>query len=102
MNEQELAQEIRDYIKSLYNADYIGYLEVEKLNPGYKMSIGIPSYMFPTVLAGDFETDEEFLDYIFEDLRTRNYLRQDYYKVIRLDKEGIVPTPSTIPNYEHI
>lgn len=83
MDELELAQAIRDYIMSLYNADYVGYLVVNKLNPGYKLTIGIPSYMFPTTIAGDFETDEAFLDYVFEDLRQRNYMRIDFYKVVR-------------------
>lgn len=83
MDELELAQAIRDYIRSLYNADYVGYLVVDKLNPGYKVTIGIPSYMHPTSIAGDFETDEAFLDYVFEDLRQRNYMRIDFYKVVR-------------------
>lgn len=83
MDELELAQAIRDYIRSLYNADYVGYLVVEKLNPGYKVTIGIPSYMHPTSIAGDWATDEEFLNFVFEDLRIRNYMRVDFYKVVR-------------------
>jgi len=102
MNEQELTQAIHDYIKTLYNADYNGYLKVEKTDTEYKFIIGIPSYMFPTVTAGEFNSDEEFLDYIFEDLRIRNYMKQDYYKVIRLDEEGIIPTPLRSPSYQHI
>lgn len=83
MTERELEQQIRDYIVTLYNANFTGYLVVEKLNPGYKMSIGIPSYMFPTVVSCDCETDEDFLNYIYEDFRIRNYMRVYFYKVIR-------------------
>jgi hypothetical protein len=83
MQEQELIQTIREYIKTWYKADYIGLLTVEKLNPGYKFSIGIPSYMTPTTLNIDCETDEEFLDFIYAELRSRNYMRLDIYKVIR-------------------
>jgi len=83
MTEIELAQAIRDYITTLYKACYIGWLQVEKLYPGYKMSIGIPSYMFPTTVAGDWETDEDFLNYIYEDLRIRNYMRVWFYQVHR-------------------
>jgi len=93
MTELELAQAILDYIKTTYNAIYIGYLKVEKLNPGYKMSIGLPSYMYPTTIACDLGTDEQFLNFIFEELRTRNYIRQDYYKVVRLRDGEDVPTP---------
>jgi len=75
MQEQELVQKIHDFIKETYKAEYIGYLNVEKLNPGYKFSIGIPSYMSPTVLINYCETDEEFLDYIYSELKSRNYMR---------------------------
>lgn len=86
MQEQELEQLIHDYIKSWYKAEYKGLLQVEKLNPGYKFTIGIPSYMSPTSLAIDCETDEEFLEYIFSELRKRNYIRKDVYKVNRTFK----------------
>jgi len=83
MDELELAQQIRDYIKSWYNAEYQGLLRVEKLNPGYKFSIGLPCYMMPTTLATDCATDEEFLDYVYSELRSRNYMRLEIYKVVR-------------------
>jgi len=83
MTEIELEQAILDYITTLYKACFIGWLKVEKLNPGYKMSIGIPSYMFPTTVAGDWETDEDFLNFVYEDLRIRNYMRVWFYKVHR-------------------
>lgn len=83
MQEQELAQAIRDYIKTWYKADYIGLIRVEKLNPGYKCILGIPSYMVQTSFAIDCETDQEFLDYVYAELRARNYIRQEVYKVLR-------------------
>ena len=98
MNELELEQAILDYIKINYKAEYTGFLKVEKFpstytefignpsnnpGPGYRMSIGIPNYMFPTTIACDFETDEEFLNYVYEEFRTRNYMRVYFYKVVR-------------------
>ena len=83
MEEVELEQMIRDYIKTWYNAEYIGLIRVEKLNPGYKCILGIPSYMVQTSFAIDCETDEEFLNYVYTELRVRNYIRQDVYKVLR-------------------
>jgi hypothetical protein len=85
MTEQELEQKIHDYIKSWYKAEYIGKLTVEKSNEIYKFSIAIPSYMTLTSIAGDFNSDQEFLDFIYEELRKRNYMRVDYYKVIRTE-----------------
>lgn len=109
MTEIELAQAIRDYITTLYKACYIGWLQVEKLYPGYKMSIGIPSYMFPTTIAGDWETDESFLNDIYEELRIRNYMRVYFYEVHRTtrneedgrsnEQPAIPQKPTCAPKY---
>lgn len=99
MTELELEQTILDFIRINYGAVFTGYLKVEKFpstfagsnsnpsdnpGPGYRLNIGIPSYMFPTTIACDFDTDQEFLDYIYEEFRTRNYMRVYFYKVVRL------------------
>lgn len=109
MTEIELTQAIRDYIKTLYKAHYTGWLKVEKLNPGYKVSIGIPSYMFPTTIAGDWATEEEFLNFVYEDLRIRNYMRVYFYQVYRMTRSEeeaymnkqprILPSPTYDPKY---
>ena len=39
--------------------------------------------MMPTTINCDYETDEEFLDFIYYELRIRNYIRLDIYKVLR-------------------
>lgn len=83
MQEQELVQKIRDYILNLYKAEYTGLLTVIKTGNEYKFKIGIPSYMAPTSIIGNFETDEEFLDYVYEELRTRNYMRLYIYRVTK-------------------
>lgn len=100
MTETELEQAIRDYIVTLYKACYIGWLKVEKFNPGYRLSLGIPSYMFPTTVAGDWATDADFLNYVYEDLRVRNYMRVYFYKVYRTtgsSDENAPNTPVAIP-----
>ena len=66
-----------------YQAKYTGYIKVEHLNPGYKLSLGIPSYMTQTSIATDIDDETEFLNFIEKELKSRNYLRQDYYKVTR-------------------
>jgi hypothetical protein len=39
--------------------------------------------MVQTSFAIDCETDEEFLNYVYTELRVRNYVRQEVYKVYR-------------------
>ena len=83
MQQLELINLIRDYIKNWYNAEYTGYLNVDKINGTYIFSIGIPSYMIPTTISIDCDTDEEFLNFIYAELRSRNYIRLEIYKVLR-------------------
>ena len=83
MEELELEQKIHDYITETYKAEYKGLLKVHKNNLGYSLILGIPSYMVQTSFAIDCETDDEFLKYVYEELRVRNYVRQEVYRVLR-------------------
>jgi len=93
MQRPELVQKILDYMRDLYKADYIGYISVEQLDEvdpvtqqnqrKYKFKIGVPSYMVPTSSTIEADNDYDFLAYIYEDLRTRNFMKIDKYKVIR-------------------
>lgn len=83
MQRLDLIQKILDYLKNLYKAKYKGFIDVNQNTQEYIFTIGIPSYMSPTHISGEFESDEEFLKFIYEELRIRNYMRIDYYKVIR-------------------
>ena len=83
MSELELEEKIHDYIMKLYNAKYEGLLKVKKGNLEYSLIIGIPSYMIQTSFAINCETEEEFIEYVYSELRSRNYIRQEFYKVTR-------------------
>ena len=86
MQEKELAEKIREYIRTWYKAEFTGLLEVHKLNPGYRCVLGIPSYMSHTYLSIDTEDENEFLEYVYLELRKRNYIRKDTYVVKRIDE----------------
>ena len=83
MRRQDLEQMIHELIRTEYNATYIGRLEVEQTDSEYRLTIGLPSYMAPTTMAINCETDKEFIDFITSELKTRNYMRLDIYKVTR-------------------
>lgn len=85
MEEHELEQLILDYIRTIYNADYVGYIKVIKADGVYTLKLGIPSYMAHTHIAGEFTNDNDFLDYIYKELRERNYVKVYFYKVNRTD-----------------
>lgn len=83
MENTELAQAILDYIAILYSATYEGYIRVLVEDDLYTLELGIPSYLCKSTISGQFDTDEDFLDYIYEELRIRNYVRIYFYKTIR-------------------
>ena len=87
MQRPELVKKILDYIKILYKADYVGLLEVDQLEDEYTCTIGIPSYMSPTTISTQAADDESFLEFLFEELRVRNYVRTEIYKVIRTNEK---------------
>jgi len=73
-------------MKTWYNAEYTGLIEVHKLDPGYKCVLGIPSYMAQTILTIDTDDENEFLEYIYLEIRKRNYIRKEVYKVVRMEE----------------
>ncbi len=83
MQRPELVQQILDYMRETYKAEYIGRIEVNQIDTEYMFLIGVPSYMLPTTIYYSCNSDEEFLDFIYEELRTRNYMKIDKYQVIR-------------------
>lgn len=83
MTELELQTKILDFFKTHYNACYIGYLEVIRNDTFYTFKIGIPSYMYPTVIQGDFNNDDDFLEFIYDEMKIRNYMRIYFYKTQR-------------------
>lgn len=87
MERPELVKMILDYIKSLYKAEYKGSINVTQNGTTYRLNVGLPSYMNPTSIAYDANSDEEFMDFIKEELRTRNYMRVYFYQVNRLTEE---------------
>lgn len=87
MERPELVQTILDYIKNLYKAEYKGSINVTQDGTTYRLNIGLPSYMNPSSIVYDANSDEEFLDFIKEELRVRNYMRVYFYQVNRLKEE---------------
>ena len=83
MRRQDLEELILDYIKNLYSAEYVGELSVYKIGEMYTFSIAIPEKLIPTTISCNCETDEDFLTFIYEEIRTRNYMRVYFYEVRR-------------------
>lgn len=85
MQTEELESKIRDYIANVYKATYNKRLEVVYKNGIYTLILGVPDDVIPTSISIQTEDPQEFLDYIYEELRIRNYMRIYFYQVRRKD-----------------
>ena len=80
----ELKQVILDYVKELYNKEYIGQLDIEALKPnGYKVSFNFAKANNPLVIISDLP-DKEFLPFIKKELRNRKLHGTEYYKITKI------------------
>ena len=82
---EELIHKIRDYIRNIYKAEYKNRLEVKFENGIYTLLLGVPNDLIPTTISLQTNDPQEFLDFIYEELRTRNYMRTYFYQVRRKD-----------------
>lgn len=82
---EELVHKIRDYIRNIYKAEYKNRLEVKFENGIYTLLLGVPNDLIPTTISLQTNDPQEFLDFIYEELRTRNYMRTYFYQVRRKD-----------------
>lgn len=86
---KELEEKIHDYIKNLYKKEFIGLLQVKKINDIYELTLGIPVEDIPTKISLQTDSEEEFLEYVCDELKKRNYIRTQYFTVKRRPDNGI-------------
>ena len=89
MGKQELEKKIHDFIIKVYKSKYIGRLEVLIDEGMYTLVLGVPSPDFPTRISLQTDKPEEFLKYVEEELKNRNYMRVYYYNVKRKEQNEI-------------
>ena len=89
MTHTELNQVIREYMRDIYKAEFIGKLKIEDIEPiGYKVSFYLDNPEYPLVIIGDMP-DEEFIPYIKEELRSRKLIKTKYFRTIKLPPEQL-------------
>lgn len=73
MSIQDIEQATLEFIRDIYKKEYIGRLEVEKINPiGYIVSLYPQGYYVPTVIYAELE-DDKFLKYLRDEIRNRKF-----------------------------
>lgn len=72
---------ILDLIKELYCKEYIGKIEVEKLHVGYVVKFWLDKNT-PTTISAEIENEEDFLQFMREELKNRYWHHNTYYHII--------------------
>lgn len=76
-------------MRELYKMDFVGEIKIENLEPiGYKVSFNFNKSENPVVIISDL-SDEEFLSFIKEEIRSRKFQRIKYYNTSKLPPEQI-------------
>lgn len=83
MSTEELENMIHECIKTLYSATYNRRLEVNHDNGVYSLVLGIPDDVMPTTISLQTNDPQVFLDYIYNELKNRNYMKVYFYQVRR-------------------
>ena len=83
----ELKQVILGYIRELYNREYVGGLDIQYLDPtGYKVSFYLDRGEYPLSIITDL-SEEEFLPFIKEELRSIKLHKTKYFSATKLPPE---------------
>ena len=89
MTHTELNQVIREYMRELYEMEFVGEIKIEDLEPvGYKVAFNFNKSENPVVIIADLP-DEEFLPFIKEEIRSRKFHKVKYYSASKLPPEQI-------------
>lgn len=72
---------ILDLIKELYCKEYIGKIEVEKLHVGYAVKFWLDKNT-PTTISAEIENEEDFLQFMRQELKNRYWHHNTYYRII--------------------
>ena len=89
MTHTELNQVIREYMRELYEMEFIGDIKIEDLDPvGYKIALNFNHSENPVVIIADLP-DEEFLPFIKEEIRSRKFQKVKYYSTSKLPPENL-------------
>lgn len=73
MTTTELEQVIREYIRTIYKKEYIGKIDIQKIDPqGYSIKLGMLTPERPMTIYAELE-DKAFLKFLKEELKARRF-----------------------------
>lgn len=87
MRREDLETIIRSYLMTTYKAEYIGKMSIIQNEELFIFNIGIPDELTPITISYE-GSEEKFISYLKEELRKKNFMRQSYYKVNKINENS--------------
>ena len=79
---EALKKKILNLMECVYQHNYISRIEVNHNGEAYILKLYLQNRDWgPLVIANQCETDDEFLCFVEKELRTRNLIRSEHYKI---------------------
>lgn len=77
---KELENKILQLIRDLYEAEYIGGLEVTRTHHGYKLTLFLGTSVRMLVIQADVDNEEEFLEFLRKEFISRQLIKAKWFK----------------------
>lgn len=91
MQTTDIKQATLDFIKTFCKREYVGKIEVEKLDPvGFMVTLFPQGRYVPSVFYAELE-DKKFLKYLREEIRNRKYHLQWYGELNKIEPDSCQP-----------
>ena len=76
-----MVTKVLNLIEELYCKRYVGRIEIEKLPVGYSVKFWLDKNN-PTTISAEIDKEEDFLQFMREELKNRYWHHNTYYHII--------------------
>lgn len=85
-NQQYIMDKLNEWLNEVYCVEYIGGFKVYKDDIRYSLYLNFLNQDRPMIIAGEFFSDEEFIEYLKKQMRERAlFSTTQYFRLTRAD-----------------
>lgn len=83
INQNYIMAKLNEYLMDVYCLYYRGGYTIYKMGDSYTLYIDFLNKDFPVIIAGDFLSDDDFIEYLKKEMRERGLFNTNYFEVTR-------------------
>lgn len=83
-----LTDRIEKYLCERHEVKYTGKFQYTVDDTSYSLLWNLNNQDKPMVIAGDFESEEDFYNYVCKEIDTRKFFLRQYFILKHTDKDG--------------